>query len=163
DRPRPLLSRRGRPLRRRDPRRARRRAVPQGLPPLPAARRPDRRHPLPVPGPLEAGLARRPRHLPGVRALRPEPSRPRQPPPRRSAAVRQAPRLHGPIHDRLASGEARADLAARLLAQPEDGSIKLYVTWTALSHRRANPKLYQQGTYRPLESEGDRTANVVGF
>jgi (1->4)-alpha-D-glucan 1-alpha-D-glucosylmutase len=58
---------------------------------------------------------------------------------------------------------SRAALAARLLAAPEDGAIKLYLIGTALGHRKAAPALYELGGYRPLDAEGDRKANVVAF
>ena len=67
------------------------------------------------------------------------------------------------IKDALASGTPRADLAARLLADPDDGVIKLYVLWTALAHRREHPELYAQGVYRALEAEGDLRSHVVSF
>ena len=51
----------------------------------------------------------------------------------------------------------------RLLASPDDGTIKLYLTWTALNHRKANASLYQSGSYRPLEADGEHKINVVAF
>ncbi|HEX8201551.1 MAG TPA: malto-oligosyltrehalose synthase, partial [Isosphaeraceae bacterium] len=71
--------------------------------------------------------------------------------------------LLGRIRDALGAGTPRAELAARMLAAPDDGAIKLYLIGTALSHRKAEPALYEQGNYRPLETEGDRKANVVAF
>ena len=72
-------------------------------------------------------------------------------------------RLLADFRRELEGGTSRADLAARLLAAPEDGAIKLYLIWTALNHRKANPTLYQEGAYRPLEADGDLKANVVAF
>ncbi len=67
------------------------------------------------------------------------------------------------IHARLRSGESRAELARALFHDPEDAAVKLFVTWTALSHRKDNPALYAQGAYRPLEAEGDYRANILAF
>ncbi len=63
----------------------------------------------------------------------------------------------------LAAGTSRATFAARLLSDPDNGAIKLYTLWTALTHRKAEPTLYQEGAYRPLEAEGDRKANIIAF
>ena len=67
------------------------------------------------------------------------------------------------LRDDLASGTSRADLAARLFAAPDDGAIKLYLVWTALSHRKQDPDLYSQGHYRPLEADGDLKAHLMAF
>jgi (1->4)-alpha-D-glucan 1-alpha-D-glucosylmutase len=67
------------------------------------------------------------------------------------------------IRSRLDDGESRRDLAASLLAAPEDGAIKLYLLWTALNHRRANPSLYELGSYRPIDADGERKTNTVAF
>jgi (1->4)-alpha-D-glucan 1-alpha-D-glucosylmutase len=72
-------------------------------------------------------------------------------------------RLLGRIEERLRSGASRRDLAAELLAAPEDGAIKLYLACTLLRHRRNDPELYAQGSYRPLDAEGPSKANVVAF
>ena len=42
-------------------------------------------------------------------------------------------------------------LAGRLLAQYQDGGVKVMVTWAALQARRQQPELFGQGGYRPLE------------
>jgi (1->4)-alpha-D-glucan 1-alpha-D-glucosylmutase len=72
-------------------------------------------------------------------------------------------RLLDQVRGRLAAGTPRAELARDLFAAPEDGAIKLYLTWTALGHRRDHPALYAQGNYRPLEADGDRKAHLVAF
>ena len=63
----------------------------------------------------------------------------------------------------LAAHQPRADVARRLFACPNDGAIKLYVIGTALGHRRANPALYSEGSYRVLNVRGERQNNVVAF
>jgi (1->4)-alpha-D-glucan 1-alpha-D-glucosylmutase len=72
-------------------------------------------------------------------------------------------RLLNGLREQLDAGTTRADLVRRLYESPEDGALKLYVIWTALSHRRENLDLYEQGHYRPLEAEGERKANLVAF
>lgn len=67
------------------------------------------------------------------------------------------------IRSRIAGGVSRRDLASELLAQPEDGAIKLYLLWTILNHRASEPDLYLHGTYRPLEAEGEPKSHVVAF
>lgn len=72
-------------------------------------------------------------------------------------------RLLESMGHRLESGVTRAQLAEELFAKPDDGAIKLYLVWTALEHRKQDLPLYQQGSYRPLEADGERKANVIAF
>ncbi len=67
------------------------------------------------------------------------------------------------IESRLSTNQSREQLARELFAGYEDGAIKLYVVWTLLNHRRANRSLYEQGTYRPLEADGQHRMNLVAF
>ncbi len=67
------------------------------------------------------------------------------------------------IRGRLAEGVGREELARELYGTPQDGAIKLYLTWTALNHRRENLSLYEQGTYRPIDAQGERKVNLVSF
>ncbi|WP_169973599.1 malto-oligosyltrehalose synthase [Tautonia rosea] len=67
------------------------------------------------------------------------------------------------LRQEIASGTPRDQLAARLLNDPEDGLIKLYLLWTALGHRKEHPEVYSHGVYRPLEAEGERKGNVLSF
>jgi (1->4)-alpha-D-glucan 1-alpha-D-glucosylmutase len=71
-------------------------------------------------------------------------------------------RLLSALETRLASGERRV-LLAELLASWRDGRIKLFLTLTALAHRRAHPGLYAAGEYHPLAAEGARGEHVVAF
>ena len=50
-----------------------------------------------------------------------------------------------------------------LLETPEDGRIKLYLTWQALCLRQQCPDVFQQGEYLPLTVEGSKAAHVVAF
>ena len=125
--------------------------------------RAHRRRPLALADPPEDRLPRRARRLPGLRTLGLQPRGPRQPPARRLTPAAVA--MLGRTSSRdLAAASIRADLAARLLAAPDDGAIKLYLTWTALNHRKAQRRRSTRaGAYRPLEADGDRKANVVAF
>lgn len=52
---------------------------------------------------------------------------------------------------------------ANLLQTPEDGRLKLYLTWKALGLRQRHPEVFQQGEYFPLTVEGSRANHVVAF
>ncbi len=55
------------------------------------------------------------------------------------------------------------DLIQSLFQQAHNGLIKMYVTNTALHYRKAHASLFFNGTYRPLEVQGERAENLVGF
>ena len=61
-----------------------------------------------------------------------------------------------------ASGEATRCHRA-LLETPEDGRIKLYLTWRTLCFRQQHPDLFQQGEYLPLAVEGAKADRVIAF
>jgi (1->4)-alpha-D-glucan 1-alpha-D-glucosylmutase len=67
----------------------------------------------------------------------------------------------------LAAGDeadgGRAAFAERLLREPVDGRVKLYVTTHALRFRRAHPDLFARGEYVPLAASGESAENVVAF
>jgi (1->4)-alpha-D-glucan 1-alpha-D-glucosylmutase len=54
-------------------------------------------------------------------------------------------------------------LAARLLARPEDGRVKMHVTRAALRFRGAARDLFERGSYVPLSASGARSAHVCAF
>jgi (1->4)-alpha-D-glucan 1-alpha-D-glucosylmutase len=54
-------------------------------------------------------------------------------------------------------------LVREVLAQPQDGRIKLYIIYRALNLRRAQRNLFTQGTYLPLTTSGARHDHVVAF
>jgi (1->4)-alpha-D-glucan 1-alpha-D-glucosylmutase len=54
-------------------------------------------------------------------------------------------------------------LMRRLIANPEDGAIKLHVTWRALQARREFPGLFSQGEYCPLEITGEKRRHLFAF
>jgi (1->4)-alpha-D-glucan 1-alpha-D-glucosylmutase len=51
----------------------------------------------------------------------------------------------------------------RLLETPEDGRLKIYLTWRALCLRQQQPDLFQRGEYLPLAVEGTKAKHVVAF
>ncbi len=55
------------------------------------------------------------------------------------------------------------ELAARLIANMEDGRIKLFVTAKGLDYRKREPALFLTGSYGPLKVEGPRANNVCAF
>ena len=54
-------------------------------------------------------------------------------------------------------------LAHTLLDHRADGRIKLYTTMIALTYRRSNSALFQNGAYIPLESHGPKKDHVCAF
>jgi (1->4)-alpha-D-glucan 1-alpha-D-glucosylmutase len=54
-------------------------------------------------------------------------------------------------------------LVDRLVTDPTDGSLKLYVTSAALRFRRDNRALFAKGSYLPLRPAGDRHKHLVAF
>ena len=59
--------------------------------------------------------------------------------------------------------ESRRELIGELLQSPEDGRIKLYVTCRGLGYRRADPALFESGSYLPIEAIGGRNQHIVAF
>ncbi|QSR84758.1 malto-oligosyltrehalose synthase [Methylacidimicrobium sp. B4] len=57
----------------------------------------------------------------------------------------------------------RPDYRGALLAQPEDGKIKLFVTHKALQARRLAPELFRSGSYEPLSFSGTKAEHAFGF
>ncbi len=56
-----------------------------------------------------------------------------------------------------------ASLIDRLVADPADGALKLYVTRCALRLRRKHRALFAKGNYVPLRATGTRYKNMVAF
>lgn len=54
-------------------------------------------------------------------------------------------------------------LCGKLLAQMEDGGIKLFVTWKSLIFRRDNRDVFEQGSYTLLHVRGEGAESVVSF
>ncbi len=73
-----------------------------------------------------------------------------------------------PIQDLLArlqsdENDDRAALVERLLASPEDGGIKLFITRAALQFRQAERELFGKGKYTPLRVIGEKHHHIVAF
>lgn len=62
-----------------------------------------------------------------------------------------------------AEGPVPLSLIHDLIREKENGLIKLYVTWRALSYRRENPALFLSGSYLPLEELGEKRGHVCAF
>jgi (1->4)-alpha-D-glucan 1-alpha-D-glucosylmutase len=60
-------------------------------------------------------------------------------------------------------GTGPAGLARDLVANLEDGRIKLYTHWRTLAARREFPALFASGEYQPLNSLGTRAEHVFAF
>lgn len=60
-------------------------------------------------------------------------------------------------------GDNRHELIKDLINRRHDGTIKLYVLWRILQHRRAHPRLYASGHYIPLTATGACSDNVCAF
>lgn len=64
---------------------------------------------------------------------------------------------------RDAESENAAALIDRLVAEPADGSLKLYVTRCALRFRREHRMLFAKGSYTPLRAAGEKNKHVIAF
>jgi (1->4)-alpha-D-glucan 1-alpha-D-glucosylmutase len=62
-----------------------------------------------------------------------------------------------------AADRNRTKLVDDLLASPQDGRIKMYLTNRVLQFRRSNPELFATGAYVPLKTSGARARHVVAF
>src|SRR5262249_27698155 len=60
-------------------------------------------------------------------------------------------------------GARLSDFSREVLAHWRDGRIKLYLTWRALSARRAHPGLFAAGEYRPLNIVGPARDHAFAF
>lgn len=54
-------------------------------------------------------------------------------------------------------------LAQELLGAIADGRIKLFVIMQGLSFRNANPSLFRNGSYEPLQVSGEKSAHLCAF
>ncbi len=62
-----------------------------------------------------------------------------------------------------APADALAAFARRLLEAPEDGRIKLYLTWKLLDLRREHADLFLHGDYQALETKGPAAEHVCAY
>ena len=63
----------------------------------------------------------------------------------------------------LSGPAGRAALLRRLLEAPDDGQIKLLVTWRLLACRAEQAALFESGDYQALEVEGPAANHVFAF
>ena len=61
------------------------------------------------------------------------------------------------------TGADTAALVGRLMSNPCDGAIKLFLTQRALRFRRDHRQLFAQGSYIPLTADGSRSNHLVAF
>ncbi|HEV2704470.1 MAG TPA: malto-oligosyltrehalose synthase, partial [Pyrinomonadaceae bacterium] len=61
------------------------------------------------------------------------------------------------------TGGSTTALVKSLIAEPENGRVKLFVTSRALNFRRARRELFSRGEYVALTAAGRRADNVVAF
>ncbi|HKB37342.1 MAG TPA: hypothetical protein VKD72_12905, partial [Gemmataceae bacterium] len=71
--------------------------------------------------------------------------------------------LAGLKQSTAALGDDLTPLMGELLASLPDGRIKLYVTWRALACRQQHARLFDEGTYQPLEVDGAKKDHVCSF
>jgi (1->4)-alpha-D-glucan 1-alpha-D-glucosylmutase len=67
------------------------------------------------------------------------------------------------IRQAYESGKDRSAFVAELLQSKDDGRIKLFVTWRALSERQHKPELFASGEYLPARAIGSHTEHVFAF
>lgn len=61
------------------------------------------------------------------------------------------------------ANENKLNLVQELVANPENGHIKLYVTASALRYRAQNESLFMKGDYIPLQVTGKHADNICAF
>ena len=57
----------------------------------------------------------------------------------------------------------KASLSSKLLANWQDGAVKMYVTHMVLAYRNKHEELFRSGDYVPLYVEGIRRSNLCSF
>jgi (1->4)-alpha-D-glucan 1-alpha-D-glucosylmutase len=62
-----------------------------------------------------------------------------------------------------APAHGMADAVRELALEPHDGGAKLWVLWRLLALRAAQPALFRDGGYEPVNARGDRSHHVVAF
>lgn len=68
------------------------------------------------------------------------------------------------LQERLATAGSDLRAAVReLLDNREDGRVKLYVTYRALSYRREHPDLFLSGEYVPVAATGPQERHICAF
>ena len=61
------------------------------------------------------------------------------------------------------AGEDFTGLTRQLVDAPEDGRVKLYLTYQVMNYRRSHQDLFSRGTYTPLIAIGEKARHVCSF
>jgi len=81
---------------------------------------------------------------------------------RRPVDYEKRARILRELKSEVAGGDA-GELAARLLAAPADGRVKLFVTYRALELRRTRPDAFESGGYSALAVIGSKAGHAIAF
>src|SRR5260370_38273292 len=73
--------------------------------------------------------------------------------------------IRGLILEKLRAKDhgCQAGLLGRLVSNPCDGAVKMYITSRALRFRRDHAELFAHGSYTSMVANGSRSNNVVAF
>jgi (1->4)-alpha-D-glucan 1-alpha-D-glucosylmutase len=73
--------------------------------------------------------------------------------------------LVDPDNRRAVDYEMRRGLLAKVQGgtTPNEGDVKLYLTWKTLAVRKTEQALFREGTYAPLKASGAKSAHIVAF
>ena len=61
------------------------------------------------------------------------------------------------------AGQDLTALTRQLLGTPEDGRVKLYLTYQVMNYRRSHQDLFSKGAYTPLLAVGEKAGYVCSF
>ncbi|MCI0623541.1 MAG: malto-oligosyltrehalose synthase [Acidobacteria bacterium] len=61
------------------------------------------------------------------------------------------------------AGQDLTAITRQLLGTPEDGRVKLYLTYQVMNYRRCHQDLFSRGTYTPLLAAGEKAHHVCAF
>jgi (1->4)-alpha-D-glucan 1-alpha-D-glucosylmutase len=64
--------------------------------------------------------------------------------------------------DESSEQDFRTELS-KIVSNPLDGRVKLYLTWRLLNLRSDYPDLFESGNYRPLEVKGSKSNHLVAY
>jgi (1->4)-alpha-D-glucan 1-alpha-D-glucosylmutase len=82
---------------------------------------------------------------------------------RRPVDFARRSRLLDALEAASGGGEDSRAVLQSLLANPEDGRCKLFLTWRALQHRAAHEELFRQGRYMPLAAHGSCAGHLCAY
>ena len=81
---------------------------------------------------------------------------------RRPVDYEQRRQMLEDLSQRFGDGADGGGQVAGMLEAPEDGRMKLYLTWRALQARQSHPEIFT-GDYHPLAATGSTANHFVGF